>query len=244
MKKLLTVIVLLLCGLTGKAQEVMVIEKSNGNELRISVNEVKRVFFEQTTYHNGHEFVDLGLPSGTKWASCNVGASKPEEYGYYYAWGETTPKNSYSWDNYKWGSRWDQNITKYNIDPSCGLVDNKVVLELTDDAANVNWGGKWRMPTLEELTELITWSNIEETTLNGIAGFKFKSKMNHNYLFFPAGGWKADSAIYHKGSDAWYHTSSLMAVGNQMDCAYSLLNNEIDWGERDWGILVRPVYKE
>ncbi|MGM9745408.1 MAG: hypothetical protein ACI30H_00370 [Paludibacteraceae bacterium] len=99
---------------------------------------------------NGHEYVDLGLPSGTKWATCNVGATKPEEYGNYYAWGETTPKDYYDWNTYNWATAtydaeydwWDlETLTKYNTSSSYGTVDNKTVLELADDAARANWGG-------------------------------------------------------------------------------------------------------
>ncbi|MBQ9671399.1 MAG: hypothetical protein IJV34_00915 [Prevotella sp.] len=126
MKKLVIAAMTLLCGLVAQAQEVMVIEKSDGSTVRMNVNEVTRVIFEQaTTTHNGREFIDLGLPSGLKWATCNVGASKPEEYGNYYAWGETTPKSTYSWDNYKWGSSagWPK-VTKYNTDS--GIVSKRV----------------------------------------------------------------------------------------------------------------------
>ena len=94
--------------------------------------------------------VDLGLPSGLKWASCNIGATTPEEYGYYYAWGETTTKADYSWETYKYANGAKNKLTKYCTDASYGdngFADNKTTLDLEDDAAHVKWGGSWRMPT-------------------------------------------------------------------------------------------------
>ena len=107
---------------------------------------------------DNHEWVDLGLPSGTLWATTNVGASKPEEYGDYFAWGETKPKSVYDWDTYKWckGDDYHQ-LTKYcNLSNygDNGFVDNKTELDPGDDAAYVNWGSKWRMPSLEQMQEL------------------------------------------------------------------------------------------
>ena len=116
-------------------------------------------------YDNGHEWVDLGLPSGTKWATCNVGASSPSDYGNYYAWGETSTKSEYSWKNYTFRTSGDsyENVcfSKYNTDSKHGTVDNKTQLDLDDDAARANWGGKWRIPTKaqwEELNAKCTWS--------------------------------------------------------------------------------------
>ena len=98
---------------------------------------------------NHPHVIDLGLPSNTKWACCNVGSMKPEDYGSYFAWGETSPKSRYDWSNYSW-CRFSGNskmLTKYNPKPPCGTVDNRTQLELSDDAAHVNWGGNWRLPT-------------------------------------------------------------------------------------------------
>ena len=110
---------------------------------------------------NGYVWVDLGLPSSIKWASCNVGAEKPEDYGNYYAWGEVLPKEDYSWATYKYanGTYWyDPKLTKYCNDASKGddgFTDNKTTLEPEDDAAYFNWGGSWRMPTYAEWDELL-----------------------------------------------------------------------------------------
>ena len=102
-----------------------------------------------------YEYVDLGLPSGTLWAKCNVGAETETDYGLKFAWGETEPKSSYSWSNYKWGTA--QNLTKYNS------TDGKTVLDLEDDAAHVNMGGDWRMPTIAEMDELFGNTNHHYT---------------------------------------------------------------------------------
>ena len=123
---------------------------------------------------NGHEWVDLGLPSGTKWATCNIGADNPQDYGNYYAWGEVTPKDVYNWSTYKYG--YDK-LTKYNIESRYGrngFADGKTVLELEDDAAHFNWGGKWRMPTKaqqDELCALCYWVWTESYDGSGVKGY-------------------------------------------------------------------------
>ena len=106
-----------------------------------------------------HEWVDLGLPSGTLWATCNVGASNPEELGSYFAWGETATKDFYEWSTYKWCNGSETTMTKYctNSDyGNDGFVDNKTELDFEDDAAYVNWGPSWRIPSYEQFEELCT----------------------------------------------------------------------------------------
>ena len=154
-----------------------------------------------------HEYVDLGL--SVKWATCNVGASKPEEYGDYFAWGETEPKSTYSWSTYKWCNGSSDTQTKYCTKSSYGTVDNKTQLELSDDAARANWGGSWRMPTRaeqDELRENCTWT---WTTQNGVNGYKVTSKKNGNSIFLPAAGFRSGSSLYSAGSDGYYWSSSL-----------------------------------
>ena len=134
------------------------------------------------------EQVDLGLPSGIIWAACNLGASSPEEWGDYYAWGETEPKDRYSWDTYKFGT--ENNLTKYNRE------DGKTILDPEDDAAHVALGGKWHIPTREQIQELLDNTTNEESELNGMKGRLFKSKINGNTLFFPYSGYKSGSKVY------------------------------------------------
>ena len=102
---------------------------------------------EPVTPPDNHEWVDLGLPSGTLWATCNVGANAPEEYGDHFAWGETSPKDVYNWSTYQWCNGSMFTLTKYNTESSLGMVDNKTELDPEDDAAYVNWGPSWRTPT-------------------------------------------------------------------------------------------------
>ena len=144
-----------------------------------------------------HEWVDLGLPSGTLWATCNVGASAPEEYGDYFAWGETEPKDNYDWSNYKWcnGSRYS--LTKY-----CSSVDGKTELDPDDDAATVNWGSSWCMPTLEQLQELCDNCTWQWTSLNGVMGCLVIGP-NGNSIFLPASGGYSSHA-YWTGENGYY----------------------------------------
>lgn len=137
--------------------------------------------------HDGHDYVDLGLPSGTKWATCNVGAQKTTEKGALFAWGETEPKTCFSRKNYKW---WDDDkVVKYCTESSCGLVDNKLTLEPADDAATANWGAGWRMPTLNELQELYEGCEWHPTSfVNGdtVVGVVGVSKTNGETIFIPS----------------------------------------------------------
>ncbi len=158
-----------------------------------------------------HEYVDLGL--SVKWATCNVGASKPEEYGDYFAWGEVEPKDEYRWETYKWCDGQANTLTKYNTDSSYGTVDNKTVLEAADDAATVNWGGSWRMPTDVEMTELYENCTWTWTTENGVNGYRVTSNKigyTDKSIFLPAAGFCANNNSYAEvGSNGSYWSSSL-----------------------------------
>ena len=132
--------------------------------------------------------VDLGLPSGTLWADRNVGADSPEDYGDYFAWGETEPKSTYSWSNYKWCNSNYKQLTKYCTYSGHGyngFKDNKNVLEASDDAATQNMGNNWRMPTESEIQELIDKCAWKWTTQNGVNGYKVIGR-NHKSIFLPA----------------------------------------------------------
>ena len=151
--------------------------------------------------------VDLGL--SVYWASCNVGAKAPEEYGDYYAWGETETKSNYSWSTYKFGTSWSGPFSKYNTSSSYGTVDNKTILEPDDDVAHVKLGGSWRMPTDAEWTELrenCTWT---WTTQNGVNGRLVTSNKNGNSIFLPAAGNRFGTLLYDAGSYGDYWSSSL-----------------------------------
>lgn len=136
------------------------------------------------------EYVDLGLPSGNLWAKCNLGASAPEAYGDYYAWGETKPKQMYTYPNHKWYKEGAPSLgfTKYNNE------DGKLTLEDEDDAVIQNLGNGWRTPTLADFRELTNqkYTKIEKTTLNGVAGYQITSKKNKKSIFIPFAGFKND----------------------------------------------------
>ena len=158
--------------------------------------------------HTNYAYVDLGL--SVQWATTNIGASVPEEFGYYFAWGEIEPKDEYSWSTYKWSNSDGSIFTKYNANQSMGIVDNKNVLGLEDDAARMNWGGDWRMPTLEEWQELYTQCVWVWTTQNGVKGHKITSKTNGNSIFIPAAGRKSNNKVDLGGLFGCYVTSTLV----------------------------------
>lgn len=140
---------------------------------------------------NGYTYVDLGLESGLLWATYNVGATKPSEYGNYYAWSETAPKSVYNFDNLRYYDSSTDELTKYCTGYAYGRLDNTEILESIDDAANVNWGNGWRMPYASEQKEMIngcTWEWISNFNGSGIAGRLGTSKYNGNTIFFPAAG--------------------------------------------------------
>lgn len=194
---------------------------------------------------DGHEYVDLGL--SVKWATCNVGASSPEESGDYFAWGETIPKSEHTWENYKFhvsGDSWE-NVTfsKYSTRSDRGAVDNKTCLDYGDDAARVNWEGSWRLPTRAELNELLTECTWTWTTQGGKNGYVVTSKTNGNSIFLPAAGYRFGADLYYGDSDGYYWSSSLLS-GNPF-AAHSphFSAGKIEWyrGARRSGFPVRPV---
>lgn len=186
--------------------------------------------------------IDLGLPSGIKWASCNIGSSSPEEYGDYYAWGEIETKSNYSWSTYKWCNGSYSALTKYNVSSSCGTIDNKTVLELEDDVAHVKLGGKWRMATDAEWVELWAECTWTWTTRNGVYGKKVTGP-NGNSIFLPAAGLRRDTNLYSAGSYGGYWSSSLDT--DLPVCAWPIYfssNNVIRNSDARWdGRSVRPV---
>ena len=186
--------------------------------------------------------VDLGLPSGTLWADRNVGADSPEDYGDYFAWGETTPKSTYNWSTYKWYKGSSTTITKYCTKSSYGTVDNKTVLDLEDDAAYVNMGADWRMPTYDELEELSSQCTWIWTTQNGTKGYKVTGP-NGKSIFLPAAGYRDDSYFSNAGSRGYYWSASLHESYPYSACVLSFNSSGYDTYScyRGFGVTVRAV---
>lgn len=188
------------------------------------------------------KYVDLGL--SVKWAACNIGATNPEELGEYYAWGETNTKSRYDLTNYKFRKKGDEvknvKFSKYNTIKSRGDVDNNTVLGMSDDVAYVKWGGKWRMPTQEEIDELCNNCTWTWTTINGVDGYKVTSKKvgyTSNYIFLPAtsdGYWS--SSLYTTSSDKDWNI-----IGAWMLEITSQKYSGTFVGTRYHGRYVRPV---
>ena len=203
---------------------------------------------EENPDANGYEYVDLGLPSGTLWATMNVGADSPEDYGDYFAWGETEPKDYYDWSTYKWCNGSFDTQTKYCTSSIYGTVDKKGTLDLADDAANANWGGNWRMPTEVEQDELsnTSYTTWIWTTQNGVKGYKVTSKINGNSIFLPAAGYRYDSDLSGAGSRGCYWSCSLYTYGSIYADYLGFDSDGVNsyiW-ERSDGRPVRPVLRE
>ena len=190
-----------------------------------------------------HEYVDLGLPSGTLWATCNVGASNPEEYGDYFAWGETEPKTNYSWETYKYCKGTNNTMTKYCA--QYGPVDYKVELEPSDDAATVNWGSEWQMPSSEQCAELSNYryTTTTWTTLNGVEGARITSKSNGNSIFLPAAGFRSETRLRYAGDSGEFWSRSVHSGDINYACGLivDLGDSDTYLNYRYLGLNVRPV---
>ena len=190
-------------------------------------------------------YVDLGLPSGLLWATCNVGADNPEDYGDYFAWGETQPKDTYNWSTYQYCNGSYNTLTKYCNKSSYGyngFTDNLTTLLPEDDAATANWGSDWRMPTKEEWQELYSNTTQTWTTQNGVNGRLFTAA-NGNSLFLPAAGYRWGGEFYDAGSYGFYWSSSLYTgdPGYAWDLYFGSGSTNVSINLRGNGFSVRPV---
>ena len=215
---------------------------------------------ERATFESS--YVDLGL--SVMWATCNLGATSPEEYGDYYAWGETEPyyedgyaqssnpvwkagkESGYTWDSYQWSNGSYNNLTKYNNSSNRGQIDNNFYLDMDDDAANQRYGSYWRIPTDEEWTEL--YSNCIKTwsSLNGVEGYRFESRINGNSIFLPAGGLRSSTSLSNVGTGGNYWSSSMFTIPSYAYFySFSLTSYQYyDYTDRNRGLNIRPVYGE
>ena len=192
----------------------------------------KEGFYTSCPDHNHPHMIDLGLPSGTLWACCNVGASKPEEYGNYYAWGETQPKSVYNWDTYQF----------YNSNTGYYVNIGSDIAGTSYDAATANWGAPWRMPSEAQRQELVNNTTSTWTTENGVYGRRFTGS-NGATVFLPAAGYRWRSVLDGAGSHGDYWSSTLYE--SFPDNAYDLYfdSGDASWSSdyRDLGLSVRPV---
>lgn len=203
-------------------------------------------YSQPTGYMDGYAYVDLGLPSGILWAYANIGANNPEDYGNYYAWGETEYKETYDWTTYQYCNGSETTLTKYCSDESYGLdgyTDSLTTLESPDDAASVNWGGNWRMPTQDEMQELVDNCDTTWTTHNGLNGMLFTSRSNGNSIFLPAADLRPDSELINAGSFGLYWSSSLYSDGTGLAWNLSFYSDNygMDYHYRYYGYSVRAV---
>ena len=193
------------------------------NEAGTSYSEVMTF----TTLENPKEYdyVDLGLPSGLKWATCNIGANSPEEYGNYYAWGEVVPKDTYT----------EANSLTYDkqMDDISGNVQY--------DAATFNWSGDWRMPTDAEMRELIYNCTWTWTTQNGVNGYIVKSKTNGNSIFVPAAGYRLGASVTNAGGNGCYWSSTSITNNGASYLSFYISGSSLFNSSRIFGHAVRPV---
>jgi len=224
-------------------------EMKNDGSIMINGKSITKILVNGKQYFPEHEYVDLGL--SVKWATCNVGAANPEEVGGLFAWGETEPKSDYSYSTYKFSKNGGKgSYTKYSDN------DNKTVLDLEDDVAHVKWGGSWRMPTWEEMDELLNECTWTWTELNGIEGFRVTSKKagyEDRSIFLPVNKYSdaaaiAEGSMYPSYGAYWSSTlchDQLMFMMEDHDHAWGYLFCSDaplgSGGYRNEGQSIRPV---
>lgn len=239
-KKLLLVFVTLFACLSVSADTYMrVVDKEGNLVFRVNADDVDYVDYEVDSLVFEHTYVDLGLPSGTLWATCNIGASEPEEYGDYFSWGETSTKKDYSSSTSFTGGKTNSDLVRK------GVLDAKGNLTAKYDAATKQWGENWRMPTKTEFKELLDNCVWVKTRINSIDVYKVSSKVNSNSIIIPLAGERNGTTAYEVGSCGYYWSST--TVENDRFNAYRLYLYRSDkymdsFGSRDYGRSVRPVY--
>ncbi|MBQ0120048.1 MAG: hypothetical protein KBT13_02855 [Bacteroidales bacterium] len=249
----LFLLLVMLCGMCvqqANAQALRCDVNGDGCVDMSDVNEVINTILGKKIVDT-HEFVDLGLPGGVLWATCNIGAENPEDYGKYFAWGDTIgytrdEDHNFYWTTYKWCDGRYDNMNKYCTDSGYGTVDNKVILDPEDDAATACWGSNWRMPTLQEISYLYddNYTSTEWATVNGVDGCMITSKSNGNSMFLPATGYRSDTDLSFTGTYGFIWTRELNVNDNSganvlYIYAGGIINRNGD--NRYYGIPVRAV---
>ena len=207
---------------------------------------------------NGHDYVDLGLPSGTKWATMNIGASAPEDYGNYYAWGETETKETYNWSTYKYF--FDNNGDNVPYDDNWRVESGELkdigcnIAGTQYDVAHMKWGDSWKIPTSAQMDELQNRKYCEWiwTFLNGVKGYIITSKLNGKSIFLPACGVFYSNEQQHMNTDGYYWLST-SETSNTFYADYLIFSSDSyetchkselfqDYNGRDHGRAIRPVF--
>lgn len=243
-QKYITAIIMLCMAFTATAQRMIKLEKTDNTVVEYPLSEIRRVFFETAAPDpsglcpnaNHPHMIDLGLPSGTKWACCNVGAARPEEAGNHFAWGETQLKSEYNWSTYQYGY--------YNNDGNYSHLVNigSDIAGTGFDAATANWGVPWRMPSLTQIQEMLDNTSSVWTTINGIKGRKFTAP-NGGSIFLPCAGYRWDGAFYHMDS-GYFWSSSLYESEPYFAYCLDVGSDGTGWyysSYRSLGRSVRPV---
>ncbi len=242
MKKSITFLIasllLSVAGVQTAYAQKMVVTTMDNQVVKFDVSNVRDVTFEESELIITHEYVDLGLPSGTLWATCNIGADSPTDFGDYFAWGETEPKETYTDTNYKFLS--DRKMTKYNA------TDGRTKLLAADDAATANWGAEWQMPSKEQMDELLDANNtnIQWTQMDGVNGLKVTSLSNGKSIFLPAAGYPSGATEVEVGRGGYYWSRSLYTEENWQACymAFDYYGDgDTYYDERRTGKTIRPV---
>ena len=246
---------IIVAGLQSVKAQKMVVTLADNSKVTYSTPLIKDVtFFEAEE----HEYVDLGLPSGTLWATCNIGATSPEEIGNFFAWGEIETKDDFSWETYKYCKGTEKTLTKYCWSRQYGynhFTDTLTMILPIDDAALVNWGGSWLMPSESQFLELINlnYTTRTWTTQNGVAGIKITSKFNSNSIFLPTTG--IYDGVNYEATDYGFYWSQTISSENNVypvgsplpTSAVFLYINRSAVGtptrERYQGMCIRPVKK-
>lgn len=242
--RIMAVLFVAMGSVSASAQYYMNVVLRNGEKTMYPVMDIDSVFISGK--EPAHQYVDLGL--SVKWATCNMGADSPEEYGNFYSWGETWTKDEYTWFTYGFGNgdNRQRQLSKYNLNRSYGPVDNMTTLDFSDDVAIVKWGAPWHVPSKENMEELRTKCKWTWTTLNGVKGYRVTSKVKgytDRSIFLPAAGLMQMDFLTNDGYRGVYWANS---ITKDSFSATVLVIEEMrpyeSSASRELGCCIRPVF--